>query len=335
MRIQPDVNEARSDQVAVAHLLIGTLHKELGSLGAGTRELLAPLRVAELAAYPGLWALAYRLQEKSRAAGDRADCIEDFRHILQEARRGVERAEGSGCERWHVDLTPPARHLSESLERAVFQAPERPGYEAALAEMALTPWREEQRQVFRTTSHLLSVLWPEALAELRLVVRQVALMEGGGIDGFTDFAVHGAVFVNTRRLASGKLPAPIRLAEALLHEGCHTRCNAAAVVRPFLKESSKDAPRVMTPLRPDPRPLTGLFQQLVVLARCLSFYEGLVGRGLGGEAAAARCEKLRSRTRQALETLQTCSGALTDHGLAVVAEAGMLLEGTALLDASV
>ncbi|OJH35935.1 aKG-HExxH-type peptide beta-hydroxylase [Cystobacter ferrugineus] len=336
MHIQPELDEAWSDQAAVTHLLIDTLREELGFLGAGTPALLATLDVTNIATYPGLWALAYRYQQPPRGEDARARCLEDVRHLLDEARLSAERAEGSVAELWPVDLAPPARHLVESLERAVRQAPRRPGYEAALAEMTLTPWREEQRQVFLSTCRLLAALWPEALAELRIGVRQVVLMEGGGLEGFTDFAVHGAIFVNAHRLAPGRIPAPIRLAEALLHEGCHTRCNAAAVVRPFLKPSGKDAPYVMTPLRPDPRPLTGLFQQLVVLARCLTFYERLVGWRLGGASTAARCERLRARAHQALATLEAHAGALTEHGLAVVAEAGRLMApGMSSQDASV
>src|SRR6218665_4062203 len=325
MHIQPGADDVPRDQAVVAQLLIDTLRKEFGALGAEAAE--------GLTSYPGFWALAYRLQDKRQGAPPGR--IEEFHRLTWEARQSEERARASGCEPWRLDLTPPARHLSESLDRAVRQSPQRPGQEAALAGMALTEWGEAQRQVFSATSRLLAAVWPEMLSELRLVIRQVALMEGGGIDGFTGFAVHGAVFVNTRRLSSKKIPPEIRLAEALIHEGCHTRCNAAAVVRPFLKGSSKDSPGVMTPLRPDPRPLTGLFQQLVVLCRCLGFYERVVGRGLGGEGTAARCDKLRQQARQAWGTLRAHAHELTDHGLGVVREAEMHLEESATRGASV
>ncbi|ATB33812.1 aKG-HExxH-type peptide beta-hydroxylase [Melittangium boletus] len=332
MHIQPGADDIPRDQAVVAQLLIDTLRRELGALGAEAMDLLSQLHEEGLTSYPGLWALAYRLQDQRQGAPSRR--LEALHRLTREARRSQERARASGSEPWRLDLTPPARHLSESLERAVRQSPQRPGWEAALAEMALTEWREAQRQVFRATSHLLAAVWPEMLSELRLVIQQVALMRGGGIDGFTDFAVHGAVFVNIRRLSSVKVPPDLRLAEALIHEGCHTRCNAAAVVRPFLRDSSKDSPHVMTPLRPDPRPLTGLFQQLVVLCRCLGFYERVVGRGLGGEGTVARCDKLRQQARQAWGTLQAHAHELTDHGLGVVRQAGMQLEKSATQGAS-
>ena len=148
-------------------------------------------------------------------------------------------------------------------------------------------------------------------------------MDGGGIDGFTDFRVHGAVFVNRRRFATGRpIPAEIRVAEALVHEGTHTRCNAAALGRPFLLPAGTDDDLlVLTPLRPDLRPLNGLFQQVVVLARCLSLYDRLAGAGNGGEAVAARRDKLLAQSRQGLGTIGAHRARLAPHGLEVLGEA--------------
>jgi HEXXH motif-containing protein len=193
----------------------------------------------------------------------------------------------------------------------------------------VTFWRDTDRVVFTKAVNLLEAAWPQMLAELREMVRQVVLLRGDAIEGFTDFAVHGSVMINQARLATGStgLPGPVRLAEALVHEGTHTRCNAAQMVRPFLRPAGGDGELVMTPLRADPRPLTGLFQQLVVLVRSALLYRRLpVGEGIGDAAHRARLDRLIGQAHQSAETLARHLKALTSHGQEVLAEATALLE---------
>lgn len=173
-------------------------------------------------------------------------------------------------------------------------------------------------------------------AELHEGVRQVVLLDGRAIDGFTDFTTHGAVFVNAARLTLGRagLPGWVRLADALVHEGTHTRCNAAAFSTPFLVSATGPDPSVMTPLRPDPRPLTGLFQQTVVLVRQAVLYRLIHQRAPLSdhqrEAVADRRARLLVKAFQGVDMLGRHRAALTPAGEAVHAEAaGLLAEETA------
>jgi hypothetical protein len=43
---------------------------------------------------------------------------------------------------------------------------------------------------------LIKRIWPAMHAEIATVVRQIARLAGPGINGFTDFATHGVVYVN-------------------------------------------------------------------------------------------------------------------------------------------
>jgi HEXXH motif-containing protein len=193
----------------------------------------------------------------------------------------------------------------------------------------MTSWRPADRVVFHQAVNLLQDGWPQMLAELREIVHQVALLRGDAIDGFTDFTVHGAVMINQTRLGAGAtgLPGSVRLAEALVHEGTHTRCNAAQLVRPFLRPEGGHTELVMTPLRADPRPLAGLFQQLVVLLRSALLYQRLpVGDGTGVAAHRARQDKLVDQAHQGAESLSRHQEALTDHGRELFAEASALLD---------
>lgn len=231
----------------------------------------------------------------------------------------------SKCSVWSVELASPQQHLSASLTRAIAQLPA-----AVLAgrnpqQTVVTDWLNDQRAGFCTAADLLHRTWPQMLDELRVTVCQVALLAGNAVDGFTDFTIHGAVLINRRRLEddSRGLPGSVRFAEALVHEGTHIRCNAAAVAQPVLRPATaSETLMVMTPLRPDPRPLTGLFQQLVVLARCVLFYRRLLESGVDGKAAVrARHATLVDQVVTARDVLHRHRDQLTDAGNMVVAEA--------------
>ena len=98
--------------------------------------------------------------------------------------------------------------------------------------------------------------------------------------------------------------------------------------RPFLAatEESRLA-LVQTPLRSDPRPLSGLFQQLVVLVRSAMLYEKVLVREpeTGDGPVGRRYEALAAQGRQALDTIGDHSDKLSDQGRLVIAEAEQLL----------
>ncbi|MGH8906738.1 MAG: aKG-HExxH-type peptide beta-hydroxylase [Egibacteraceae bacterium] len=334
MRIQPDRQEAAEDQAAV----IGLLRTVLSSVGSyfGIDDPVAQTFAApepDVLRYPGLVAAAYEAQRARQAArkglDERRHLMTRVQAIVEQARSSARRAQDCACPTWRVDLAPPEPHLRASLARAVAQVPKPPDRLEALAKIAVADWQDEQREAFCVASCLLASIWPQMLAEMTAVVRQVALLRGYGIDGFTDFTAHGTVFVNSRRLGpgAGGLPADAHMAEALVHEATHNRCNAAAVSRPFLAgDDTSPESLVMTPLRSDPRPLAGLFQQLVVLVRCSLLYDRLVECATGdAHALRARRERLVGQARQGLATAQRHSGKLTEHGRAIVAEAADML----------
>ncbi|WP_329073143.1 aKG-HExxH-type peptide beta-hydroxylase [Streptomyces sp. NBC_01429] len=244
----------------------------------------------------------------------------------------------------------PQDHLRRSVSRALRSIPARRRDDGAPVTAGVVGWDAEQRHVLVRAVDLLTGIWPEMVGELSETVAEVALLDGDAIDGFTDFTVHGVVLLHRDRLttsASG-LPGPVRCAEALVHEGTHNRCNAAAVAEPFLLPDPADggatgadggsagsggtgaaapgALRVTTPLRADPRPLSGLFQQTVVLARGVLLYRRLAAPamlrmpGTAERAVTAREARLTASARQAVDTLTAHSGALTDSGLALLGE---------------
>jgi hypothetical protein len=143
-----------------------------------------------------------------------------------------------------------------------------------------------------------------------------------------DFGAHGAVFINRRRLDDGEgMPGRIRYAEHLAHESTHVRLHAAAGARPFLLAPGDRSVLVKTPLRDDPRPLNGLFQQFVVLSRCRRlFHRMLASDQLRPEEcgpAAARRELLAGQAAPTADLLAQRRAALTERGWQVLDEAGV------------
>ncbi|MCC3776052.1 YcaO-like family protein [Streptomyces sp. UNOB3_S3] len=323
MRIEPEAGPAARDEDRLGGLVAGVLTSAGCATGTWQRDDLR---------YPGMHALAHHLRSTGReplSAPDREHATAQVRLVVLRSRDSAARARRA-AERtgWAVDLAPPGeRHLEASVLRALRQAPEPASGSSGSGRTrtaAVIDWDAGQREVLEEAWRTLRTSWPRMAAELEVTLRQVVLLGGWGIDGFTDFAVHGAVFVNSRRL-TGREPddgpaGHVRLAEALVHEGTHNRCDAAAASAPFLRASG-DRELLSTPLRPDPRPLAGLFQQVVVLARSVLLYRRLPD----GPAVRARHALLLDRGRRGAATLRGRSGALTDAGRELLEQAEAVL----------
>lgn len=313
MQLTPDSGQATVEQQGITRIVRSVLTR------AGFSDI-----DAHLLSHPGLIAVVkeiQRLPPDATAAQDAAaahDVAVAVRAALAEAETSTRRARRLDCPVWQTDLAAARPHLCAGLDRALAQLPARPD---RVIDVRVAEWTKAEREVFCAAAALLDESWPEMLAELAVCVRQVALLRGYGITGFSDFAVHGAIFINAERFEfRDGLPGTLRLAENLVHEGAHTRCYSAAVARPFLG-ADPTGDRVVTPLRADPRPLSGLFQQLVVLCRCAELYSRVPADTASHPAVRARIIVLVTQARQALATLHGHAEKLTDHGRAILRDA--------------
>ncbi|MBQ0863692.1 hypothetical protein [Streptomyces sp. RK75] len=281
--------------------------------------------------HPGVHAAALHMLSTPRGAGPRWHCQEATRLELLAA-RSTRRAAHSPCAAWRTDLAPPETHLSQAVARAVRDAPwHRKSAERPAAQVAdvVGRWGGPERAAFCASACLLAQVWPSILAELSVLVRQVGVVDGSRIAGFTDFTTHGAIFVNRRRMVRhGKgVPAVVRYAEALVRGGTHTRCNAAQVTAPFLRDE-RDRPWAQTPPRPGSRPSAALFRQLVALVRSRELYARVLSaapappvvRGAAEQAIGERYLLLDGQARRAAAGLLPLRGALTEHGVRVLTQ---------------
>ncbi|MGK5733911.1 aKG-HExxH-type peptide beta-hydroxylase [Streptomyces sp. URMC 124] len=348
MDVEPDLTTAQADQQALQRVLAAV------AKGAGLPPL--PLHPAAVEAAHRAQAAARRVAAGAAAnvdagagAGAGAAANTDTAPasvptpvpVPGSDWAGPPAPAATGPAAWPVELAGPADHphLLRSLRRALAQLPPRSGADGQPVTAALGPWRAADREALEAAVRLLQGAWPGMLGELRTVVRQVALLDGMAIDGFTDFTVHGAVLINRRRLSAARsgLPGPARLAEALVHEGTHNRCNVAGVRAPFLRPAADDAAGPLaTPLRSDPRPLSGLFQQTVVLARCVLLHRraadgGALPAGAPAAAAAvrARHDRLLTDLATAVTSLSAHRAGLTDHGTRLLHQCAAIARGEA------
>ncbi|MER0447920.1 HEXXH motif-containing putative peptide modification protein [Streptomyces sp. Edi4] len=305
MRVEPDTEEAVDERTR----LLGRMRRVL------ERAELAPPGNDGLR-HPAAVEVAHTAQQALRAGPLGAE----------RRRRLAERLERVSPSAFAP--ADPQGHLSRSVTRALRSVPAHRGVDGQPATAGVVVWQEHEREALARAVGLLTRVWPQAAAEVRETVAEIALLEGDAIDGFTDFTIHGAILVHRARLtdSAAGLPGPVRFAEALVHEGAHTRCNAAALTGPFLlpdrHEGAGAAPRgedllVETPLRADPRPLTGLFQQTVVLARSVLLYRRLAGLS---PVVDSRHEMLVGSAHQAVHALGAHADKLTPHGRQLLAE---------------
>ena len=332
MRVTPDTRSAVADQRMLTGTVWSVLDQRLAR-GENTKQVRRRLRRhlvpgTGVGCYPGLVDAARRVQRHAGPAspGTGTSNIEKLAGFLEMV---LERAHSSAVrarrrDGWHVDLPPPEPHLKSSVRRALAQIPKK---QTGPVTAAVVGWDSAQRDVFESAAALLRQSWPEMFAELSVVIRQVALLSGAAINGFTDFTTHGVVYVNQNRLrpVGHKADPRLRLAEALVHEGVHNRCNVAAMTTSFLV-SSEDVPRLRTPLRSDPRPLSGLFQQILVIARCVELYDrALDSARIDSTAARARRDALVEKGIRGVRIAQENRSGFTDAGAMLVDEADWAL----------
>ena len=144
------------------------------------------------------------------------------------------------------------------------------------------------------------------------LVRAEPALEPGQCVSLTSKLIPGIVYVS---------PVPVILmAESIVHEAAHL-CLASAERRQSLYVDSNR--RIMTPLRPDPRPISGLMHQVWVLLHLEVLYRALLAnpseavvRNLG--PVKKRLELHSDGLTQGLSALRSASDGLTPAGMRLV-----------------
>lgn len=193
--------------------------------------------------------------------------LDDFESLPEKVFRSSERAvQSADAVGMAVDMDIYDIGVAHSLRRG-----EMAGniFGTALDLTAVTP-DEQIVAVIKTAFQLVQAIWPEMYEEAQDFIRKMILFKGKEVIGFTDFRYHGSVFLHYERLRDASIP---EVAEEIIHEASHVRLNAAMAAIPMVLNDENE--RYDSPLRPDRRPMMGVFHQMYVLARLCYFFEKL------------------------------------------------------------
>jgi hypothetical protein len=162
----------------------------------------------------------------------------------------------------------------------------------------------------------------ELAAEIRALLREIVLAAGVDpiddpkaltFDGASAFMLWGAIIINANR-RDGE----IGMVQMLAHESAHNLLFGMTTDEPLLHNSPDE--RYASPLRPDPRPLEGIYHATFVSARMYRVMQTLLDRGAVPAALEAKARKdLADNARfftQGAETIQR-HGRLTEIGAAI------------------
>ncbi|MFD8011590.1 aKG-HExxH-type peptide beta-hydroxylase [Streptomyces sp. NPDC059762] len=206
------------------------------------------------------------------------NALEGLPHVLAEVRHSDERAARTAVDGIPFDIASnsPSVHsvLRQVVARATANAGDRgvhtrgPARNDVSVETADAASLDATRQALAT----IRAVWPELYAEMRSLIRVLVFFDesvtAGRVTIFTDSSYHGAI-LQTRRFALER-GALHETAGDLLHEATHTHLNAVLLCGEQFFTRRTTSLHVTT-FRSDPRPLSSVFHQVVVLARLAEY----------------------------------------------------------------
>ena len=119
---------------------------------------------------------------------------------------------------------------------------------------------------------------PELALEIRALLREIILAAGSTdpqaltFDGASSFMLWGAIVLNANRA-----PGELGMVQMLAHESAHNLLFGMATDEPLLFNDPEE--RYASPLRPDPRPLEGIYHATFVSARMYRSIKSILEHG--------------------------------------------------------
>jgi len=113
---------------------------------------------------------------------------------------------------------------------------------------------------------LLEDIWPEQLDEIKSLLQIAVIFKCDKAIGFTDVETNGVIYIKEESVDD-----PVELAELIVHEVAHGYLNMLFASETLFLNDNEE--KFSSPLRPDPRPMFGVFHQLFVLMRLREFYK--------------------------------------------------------------
>ncbi|MFI5957426.1 aKG-HExxH-type peptide beta-hydroxylase [Cryptosporangium sp. NPDC051539] len=135
----------------------------------------------------------------------------------------------------------------------------------------------EHQELFGRAARLIDLAWPACLAELAAHVSVIVPIDSVALAGWTTVTQLGAIYLRPGGInaddgaATGVVDDPVMYtAEAMVHEGGHTRLQVLSLGQPLFADGAASRP-LRSPLRKDVRPAGGVYHAAFVLARMTVF----------------------------------------------------------------
>ena len=182
------------------------------------------------------------------------------------------------------------------------------------------PAADRCREQIRGALALMDAGAPDLAAEIRALLREIMLGAGADdpkaivFDGASAFMLWGAIIINANR-SDGDL----EMAQMLAHESAHNLLFGLSADESLVDNSPEEL--FTSPLRPDPRPMDGIYHATYVTARMHWAVQRLLASGTLPPALHAKALKdLETNKRLFNQGIETVSryARLSDLGAAVM-----------------
>ncbi|WP_421566787.1 aKG-HExxH-type peptide beta-hydroxylase [Ochrobactrum sp. EDr1-4] len=128
----------------------------------------------------------------------------------------------------------------------------------------------EQRGNVIAALELIEEFFPAMHEEVQGLLNKLRLFKGAVTMGITDVRMFGCMLIRTPR---PEVNTQLYYAEHITHETSHMYLNAAMSIDPILLNDRSEL--FTSPLRPDPRPMIGVFHATFVTSRIVQLFESL------------------------------------------------------------
>ena len=153
---------------------------------------------------------------------------------------------------------------------------------------------------------------PEQAAEIRALLREIILAGGSEdpkaltFDGASSFMLWGGIIINVNRRSD-----ELAMAQMLVHESTHNLLFGLCADEALVENGDDEL--YSSPLRPDPRPMDGIYHATFVTARMHHVVQKLLDSGVLSEPQQAKARQELAENRR-----------LFDNGIKVVRDHGRL-----------
>jgi len=248
------------------------------------------------------------------------DEVEKCRNVLSSLDQFVRRVETTAPGSIVIDALGDSDWESYIVDDLVERAPREWGFETSL-----TPVPDHvvavQRVYIEAGLRLVHTVYPEIANEIRHYAHVVKLFNGQGVTANTDVRAFHCMFI---RVPGEGIDPVLYYAERLVHETSHMHLNALMAGDPVVLNDWSE--RFRSPLRPDPRPMMGIYHAMYVTSRIVDFFTRLARSDQRQVTQQFLAETVDELIR-AVDEVRT-HGKLTEAGRRMLEEAASLLDRT-------